>query len=164
MASYQVYDTDEVRLFDNKTDGIIINCTKLAVADIRDGNSDECEFINCRESMSLYGEWAKEIKFDDMPLGDREVARDAVAFVQYASSIASALEKGKQVVVFCTNGRSRSPCVVAAFFIIYRGHSLREIKMWFKEVYPKQRPITAKKSANFPNIEKFEAVLRLLGS
>lgn len=161
MTSYQVDDRDQVELFDNNTRGLIINCTKLAVADMRDGNSDECEFINCRESVSLYGEWAKAIKFDDMP-SPREVKRDAVAFVQYASSIASALEKGKKAVVFCKNGRSRSPCVVAAFYIIYRGLPLREIKMWFKELYPKQRPITAAKSSSFPNIEKFEAVLNLL--
>ena len=160
MSNYQVDDTDKVQLFDNKTGGFIINCTKLAVVD-SDGNSDECEFIDCRQPNSLYGERAKAIMYDDMP-SPREVNRDAEAFVQYASSIVSALEKGKKAVVFCKNGRSRSPCVVAAFFIIYRGHSLREIKMWFNEVYPRQRPVTAETSSNFPNIEKFEAVLNLL--
>ena len=161
MASYQVNDTDKVILADHITGRTIINCTKLAVAELRGGNSDKYEFINARQPNSTtYGTEAKAIKYDDMPTGNREVNRDAEAFVQYASSIVSALKTGKIAVVFCKNGRSRSPSVVAAFYVIYRGISLREIEVWFKEVYPRHRPVTAEQSAsNFPNIRKFWNVL-----
>lgn len=162
MASYQVDDTDKVLLVDPITRRTIINCTELAVDEMKcGGNSDEYEFINVLQANSIYGKMAKAIKYDDIPSA-RDINRDAEAFVQYASSIVSALQKGKKAVVFCKNGRSRSPCVVAAFYIIYRGLPLHEIKTWFNEVYPMQRPITAAVSSTFPNIDKFGIILNLL--
>lgn len=163
MPSFQVDDTAQVLLVDPITRGFIVNCSRLAVGEIRGSNSDKCEFIDLLQPNSVYGKWGKAIKYDDI-LSGRDVSRDAEAFVQYASLIASALEEGKKAVVFCKNGRSRSPCVVAAFYIIYRGLSLREIKEWFNKLYPMQRPVTAQVSSSpFPNIEKFETVLNLLG-
>lgn len=164
MPSCQVDDTAQVSLVDSVTRRFIVNCSRLAVGEIRGGNSDKCDFIDLLQPNSVYGKWGKAITYDNIPSG-RDVSRDAEAFVQYASLIASALEKGKKAVVFCKNGRSRSPCVIAAFYIIYRGLSLREIKEWFAKLYPMQRPVTARFSSTspFPNIEKFENVLNLLG-
>ncbi len=169
MPSCQVDDTDQVLLVDPITRRFIINCSRLAVGEIRGGNRDKhkCEFIDLLQPNSVYGKWGKALKYDDIQSG-RGVSRDAEAFVQYASSIASTLEKGKKAVVFCRNGRSRSPSVIAAFYIIYRGLSLREIKQWFEKLYPMQRPVSAVassavvSSSPFPNIEKFETVLNLL--
>ena len=140
-----------------------MNCSELAVDNMKYvGNNEEYEFINVVQANSIYGKLAKAIKYDDMP-SPEDLNHDAVAFVQHASSIASSLQNGKKAVVFCKNGRSRSPCVVAAFYIIFRGLSLLEIKTWFNEVYPRQRPITAAVSSAFPNIDKFENILNLLG-
>ncbi len=162
MPSCQVDDTAQVSLVDPVTRRFIVNCSRLAVAEIRGSSSNKCELIDLLQPGSVYGKWGKAIKYDGM---GRDVSRDAEAFVQYASLIASALERGKKAVVFCKNGRSRSPCVIAAFYIIYRGLSVREIKDWFAKLYPMQRPVTARFSSTspFPNIEKFENVLNLLG-
>jgi len=113
------------------------------------------------DSIKLIDVRGLALKWDVMP-GPRELKKYSQAFVQYACQIAVALETGKDAVVFCKNGRSRSPSVVATFYLIFRGMSLHEIKKWFSEAYPTQRPDTAKVSSTFPNLEKFENVLQLL--
>ena len=87
------------------------------------------------------------------------------AFVKCACRIDVALETGKDALVCCSIGRSRSPSVTAAFFVLFRGVSLDGeggIKCWFQEAYAAQRPETARVSLCFPNLEKFEAILNLL--
>ena len=151
---YQVKDKESANLLDCKTNRKIINCTRLLGDELtnKDGVDDSIVLIDAR---------GLALKYDVMP-GPRELKRYAQAFVQYACEIAVALEMGKDAVVFCKNGRSRSPSAVATFFLLFRGMSLDEIKKWFGEAYPAQRPTTAKVSSVFPNLEKFDNVLLLL--
>ena len=142
-------DTDKVILLDEKTHQIIINCTRL-VGDRFDNNAK-------------YGvvDVSRVIKSDSMP-EPREVKKVTELFVQCATAIADILESGKDALIYCKNGRSRSPAVVAAFFIIFRGYELDAIKGWFNEAYPSQRPETARVSTNFPNFDKYEQVMAQL--
>ena len=142
-------DTDKVILLDEKTHQIIINCTRL-VGDRFDNNAK-------------YGvvDVSRVIKSDSMP-EPREVKKVTELFVQCATAIADILESGKDALIYCKNGRSRSPAVVVAFFIIFRGYELDAIKGWFNEAYPSQRPETARVSTNFPNFDKYEQVMALL--
>ena len=155
---YQVQDKEAANLLDCKTNRKIINCTRLLGDELTNNKLDE---DGVDDSIVLIDTRGLALKFDVMP-GPRELKRYAQAFVQYACEIAVALEMGKDAVVFCKNGRSRSPSVVATFFLIFRGMSLDEIKKWFGEAYPAQRPTTAKVSTVFPNLEKFDNVLQFL--
>mmetsp|Transcript_11702 Transcript_11702/g.17575 ORF Transcript_11702/g.17575 Transcript_11702/m.17575 type:complete len:868 (+) Transcript_11702:37-2640(+) len=165
MSSYQVHDHDRVVLVDMKTCGTIENSTRLVVG--KDDhqfrlNNKGHELINCREGYHLYGQNCKGILWDEMP-SERSNNGYLEAFVQLSSAIAYVLEKEEKIpLIYCKNGRSRSPCVVAAFFIIYRGLTLNEIEVWFKESYPAQRPVTDEISSNFPNLDKFKGILTLL--
>jgi hypothetical protein len=165
MSAYQVNDYDRAVLVDTKTGRTIENCTKLVV-----GNEDQFklnneghELINCRKSYHLYGQKGKAIPWDEMP-SEKTIVAYTMAFVQLASAIAYTLEKEEKIpLVYCKNGRSRSPCVVAALpFILYRGLTLNEIEIWFNESYHVQRPITANASSNFPNFDKFKLILKFL--
>jgi rhodanese-related sulfurtransferase len=159
MSKYQVDDRDRVVLVDLKTRLTIINCTRLVGDEL--SNNNQYEVIDVSKAYVRCGKNAKALDLDEIP-SERDVNRYAEAFVQFSSAIAAALEKGKNVVCYCNNGRSRSPSVAAAFYIIYRGMSLNEIKMWYKEAYHKQRPETARDSVNFPNLHRFEQILVLL--
>lgn len=164
MSKYQVKDKDTVDLLDCKTNKKIINCTQPRgdeFANNKPADNESIQLINVRKSDIRFGEKGLALQWDVMP-ESRQVKKFAQAFVQYASAIAVALETGKDAVVYCKNGRSRSPSVVAAFYIIFRGMSLDETKKWFGEAYPAQRPDTATVSSNFPNLERFENVLQFL--
>lgn len=162
MSRYQVNDEAEVVLLDSKTRRVIRNCTRI-LGDTLNQSTDnvDVQTVNVRECDTRFGEGGQTLAYDVMPEG-REMQKVAAAFVQYASVIVHALETGKDAVVYCKNGRSRSPSVVAAFFILYRGVPLAELKQWFQEAYPAQRPETARVSSTFPNLERFEQVLHLL--
>lgn len=170
----QVQDTDAVLLLDWKTGQTIINCTQLVgdqlnnnmmeneeltglLKDKKDGN---LQLIDVRKADGRFGNDGRGLVWDFMPEG-RDVKVFAETFVQLASVIAEALANGKKVLLYCKNGRSRSPAVVATFYILFRGVSLGGVKMWFREAYPTQRPLTASVSASFPNLERFECVLNL---
>ena len=158
MASYQVQDFARAVLVDTKTCRTIENCTKLAVRNDEEGR----ELINCRSSYDRYGQQGLAIPWDEMA-SERTFKTYTRAFVQLASAIAYTLEKEEKIpLVYCKNGRSRSPSVVAAFFIIYRGLTVNEIDAWFKETYHAQRPVTAMTSSNFPNLDKFKNILIFL--
>ena len=159
MTIYQVHDYARVVLVDTKTYRTIENCTKLAVGDDEEGR----ELINCRSSYHRYGDIAIAIPWDEMP-SEWTFRTYTRAFVQLASAIAYTLEHEEKIpLVYCKNGRSRSPCVIAAFFVLYRGLTVEEIEVWFKETYPAQRPETAKESTVFPNLDKFKNILVFLG-
>eukprot|EP00985_Skeletonema_marinoi_P019356 scaffold11069_cov93-Skeletonema_marinoi.AAC.2 len=159
MSKYQVDERDKVVLVDLNTTLTIIICTRLVGDELN--NNDGREVIDVSKAYINVGKNANALDSDEVPL-QKDVSQYAETFVQYASAIAAALEKGKNVVCYCNHGRSRSPSVVAAFYVIYRGLSLNEIKLWFKEAFQKQRPETAKLSVNFPNLGRFEQILVLL--
>ena len=165
MSSLQIQDTDRAVLVDWKTYRTIENCTRLVVGNDEDEfirNNQGHELIDCRTSYYRYGQQGLAIPFDEMA-SERSFRKYTCAFVQLASAIAYTLEdEGKIPLVYCKNGRSRSPCVLAAFFILYRGFTVNEIEIWFKESYHVQRPVTATASTNFPNFDKFKNILIFL--
>ena len=65
-----------------------------------------------------------------------------------------ALLECQKVVLHCVNSRSRSPCVLLAFFIL-RGLSRDHAVKWLEVAFHKQRPTIARKSLEFPNFTKF---------
>ena len=91
---------------------------------------------------------------------EREAHQQVKSFVQYACVIALTLESKEQdTLVLCKNGRSRSPSVMAAFFVLFRGYQLGSIQEWFRCAYREQRPATHAVSNRFPNFERFARVL-----
>jgi hypothetical protein len=64
------------------------------------------------------------------------------------------------VVVCCWNGRSRSPTVVAAWLIEYRGLSLACAKAFMEDAFQIQRPRLSKTAgSSVPNLSKFDLSL-----
>ena len=68
--------------------------------------------------------------------------------VDYCSEMHKALMKTKRVVVYCKNGRSRSPCVILAFFLL-RGMSRDHAVEYLTLAFQTQRPTIYERSANF---------------
>jgi len=159
---YQVYDSDKVVLVDPATRNLIINVTRI-LGEKMGKDKRSVVVVNVRLAHGYFKDEGRAISRDVNPGPTaREISTFAEAFVQHASVIAMALGTGKNALVYCQNGRSRSPSVIAAFFIIFRGVPLGELKSWFNEVYPKQRPATARVSAEFPNMSRFEPILMFL--
>ena len=175
MTAYHLNDVDTVVLMDPKTGQLIHNCTRILGDQLGNNKVDHADHenllrahsngllqpIDVRKSDSRFGHARRDISWDTLPM-PKELRSFATAFVQNACIMAAALESGKDVIIYCKNGRSRSPCVVAAFYLLFRGFSLAHIKKWFGEAYPAQRPLTAEKSSVFPNLHKFLNVLHLL--
>jgi len=68
--------------------------------------------------------------------------------VDYSCAMHDALMKTKRVVVYCKNGRSRSPCVVLAFYLL-RGMSRDHAVEYLTLAFQTQRPTIYERSANF---------------
>ena len=104
---------------------------------------------------------AKALTHDEF-VAPRRMQKFLEQLVDYATWVALALANREKVVVHCKNGRSRSPCVILAFFMIFRG--LREDigRKWLTPTFRQQRPEIAKVSPQFPNYTKFNNVLEEL--
>ena len=68
--------------------------------------------------------------------------------VDYCCQMHKALMKTKRVVVYCKNGRSRSPCVILAFYLL-RGMSRDHAVEYLTLAFQTQRPTIYERSANF---------------
>jgi hypothetical protein len=83
--------------------------------------------------------------------------------IDYACLMHKHLVKFGSVVVHCKNGRSRSPTVILAFFML-RGIPLQSATQFLIKAFHSQRPTIAKSSASFPNFPKFDNVILSLGN
>ena len=81
--------------------------------------------------------------------------------VDFACLLHFHLSKNEKVLVFCKNGRSRSPCIILAFLLL-RGLPREQAVTYLTHAFQTQRPTIANRSANFPNFDKFMNVTLLL--
>ena len=84
----------------------------------------------------------------DSFVGPTKVLEFSQMLVDYCCEMHDALMKTKRVVVYCKNGRSRSPCVVLAFYIL-RGMSRDHAVEYLRLAFQTQRPTIYERSANF---------------
>jgi hypothetical protein len=164
MSSIEVNDNDIAQLIDVDTEQVLMNCTRTSARSLllKDDNDRETEGVYVNLPYEEYGDKGLGLTWDCAPEHAKEEVRHAKCFIQFACVIAGKLKNGKDVVVYCKNGRSRSPSVLASFFLIFRGMSLSSIFKWFRKAYKDQRPLTNRVSASFPNFDRFGGVLRLL--
>ena len=95
-------------------------------------------------------------------LGNQSMKKFICMLVDYATYIHLELEKHHAVVVCCKNGRSRSPNVMVAFLILYRGFTYAAAVAWLTNAFRAQRPHISSVSVSFPNWIKFHNVLTQL--
>ena len=167
VPKLQVDDDEFVRLLDLFTGRVIFNCTKPLAKERKE--SDEAYPKRFQDSTDLYvnrkyqalGGNSVALNWNEMANGTAEIDRQIKAFVQFACVIAYELKQGRDILVYCKDGRSRSPCVMAVFFVLFRGYSRQKTKDWFNEAFSKQRPATYEisRAGNFPNFERFDLVL-----
>jgi hypothetical protein len=163
MSSVEVNDNEIAYLIDVDTEQVLMNCTRTsALSLLEKANDRQTEGVYVNEPREEYGDKGLGLKWDCAPEHAKEELRQAKCFIQLACVIAEKLKNGKNVVVYCKNGRSRSPSVLASFFLIFRGMPLSSIFKWFRMAYKTQRPLTNQVSASFPNFDRFGGVLRLL--
>ena len=84
----------------------------------------------------------------DSFVDSKQVLTYSQMLVDYCCEMHDALMKTKRVVVYCKNGRSRSPCVILAFFLLRgmpRDHAVEYLTLAFQT----QRPTIHERSANF---------------
>ena len=84
----------------------------------------------------------------DSFVGPNQVLEFSQMLVDYCCEMHDALMKTKRVVVYCKNGRSRSPCVILAFFLL-RGMSRDHAVDYLTLAFQSQRPTIYERSANF---------------
>jgi hypothetical protein len=70
--------------------------------------------------------------------------------------------KREHVIIHCLNSRSRSPSVLLAYFVLFRGIQLEKAKKWLHMAFQSQRPIITRVSSDVPKFFKFEDVIRSL--
>jgi hypothetical protein len=104
-------------------------------------------------------------KDDARPTTKLKEIRYAEAIARLATQLACALQQDN-CTINCINSRSRSPAVVAAFYILFRGCSayLDGLLVYLTSSMQQQRPVLAKRAADkkksFPNFDKFKSVLQ----
>ena len=96
---------------------------------------------SCRDSVDM-------IFTHDTFVGPNQVLAYSQMLVDYCCEMHKALMKTKRVIVYCKNGRSRSPCVILAFYLLRgmpRDHAVEYLTLAFHT----QRPTIYEQSANF---------------
>jgi len=93
----------------------------------------------------------------DSFVDNNKTRRYVELLVDYACLMHSHLEQHGSVVVHCKNGRSRSPTVILAFFML-RGIGRTHAIAFLEEAFQIQRPTIALRSPAFPNFAKFDNV------
>ena len=91
----------------------------------------------------------------DAYVDNKNMRKAVTTFTDYALYIHLSLLKYDTFVLCCKNGRSRSPNVILAFLVIFRGMSNAMASPWLTALFKSQRPTIASKSAEFPNFGKF---------
>ena len=157
-----------VRIFDHRS-GHLLLCVSETLA--RDFSwLDEHQLTEDEEDFQIISVNRKPVPFrpnskaltHDEFVSPRRLQRFMEQLVDYATWVALALANRDKVVVHCKNGRSRSPCVILAFFMIFRGLRQSIGRKWLTPTFREQRPEIAKVSPQFPNFTKFSNVLEEL--
>jgi len=78
----------------------------------------------------------------------KQVMAYSQMLVDYSCEMHKALVKTKRVIVYCKNGRSRSPCVILAFLLL-RGMTRDHAVGYLRLAFHTQRPTIYEQSANF---------------
>lgn len=153
MASFRVLDEEMCNLVDDIT-STVISC----------GTRELCQNLETTTQGTDASVDVKYDIFDDKSNGSSERRQNVNLFIKFATRIAIlARLKKPRILVYCKNGRSRSPSVIATFFVLFRGFAVEEVKSWFNIAFPKQRPVTNKASrCGFPNFDKFTDVLEAI--
>ena len=162
-----------VTLFDFKTGKRIICTNKSNVKENEwidklsrtvDGEADkQAPFVlDVRAPIPFLSE---RVAFDwDSFVAPNNVDRFCMLLVAYSTFIHCQLKQPdvSTIVVFCDNGRSRSPNVLVAFFMIFRGLTYPSAISWLRESFHAQRPCIAAASPEFPNFSKFWNLMQRL--
>jgi len=150
-APAPVYDYDNggtAQLCDLETGRIIVNCNKNFV-----------DKHTLPESLRIKTPLCAIHLLDSTPESNK-VPDEAKKHLAEATKLAVELASDRDVLIYCNNGRSRSPSIVAMFFIAFRGRKYKEVLDWFKSVYTEHRALTGSVVPNLPNLAKFELLLR----
>ena len=128
-----------LRVFDPVSGGTIVcaNKTHISPAWIRQFVGKQTHTIDVTRRFT-----------HDQFVGAKKVQEFAAMLVDYSCEMHKALMKTKRVVVYCKNGRSRSPCVVLAFYLL-RGMSRDHAVEYLRLAFQTQRPTIYERSANF---------------
>ena len=159
---------DTVQIYDHHS-GHTILCVAETLArdyswlDEHQLSEDEIDFqiVSVNRRPVPFRNNAKALTHDEF-VAPRRVQSFMEQLVDYATWVALALASREKVVVHCKNGRSRSPCVVLAFFMIFRGVRQSMGRQWLTPTFREQRPEIARVSPQFPNFTKFSNVLEEL--
>ena len=97
----------------------------------------------------------KSILKSDAYVHNQNIKNAVKTFTDYALYIHLQLLEHNTFVLCCKNGRSRSPNIVLAFLMLFRGMAYSMATSWLTALFKTQRPYIAAKSAMFPNFTKY---------
>ena len=135
------------KYLDKNADGKYTTCPAIDVtrqAPYNDGNNDS----------------NKRFTYDSF-VDTKNVDKFCKLLIDYSCWMNQLLLVHKKVVIFCKNGRSRSPNVVLAFLLL-RGMTRDDAVGWLTLANRTQRPHISRTSAAFPNFVSGEVLVVLL--
>ena len=166
MASYRIYEPDNqfLRVHDQLTGGWIFVTNKQRGGDhewrrkyvdnYEGGPTGVCPTIDVTQQ-APYNDGGKKNAFThDSFVDQKHVPKYCQLLIDYSCWVHQYLLVNRKVVIYCNNGRSRSPCVLLAFFLL-RGMKRNDAVSWLKKAFEIQRPQMFSKSASFPNFGKY---------
>ena len=164
MTSYGFaeHDDEYLKIYDTLTGGWIFICNRSHGIDYNwrrkyldrnaDGKYTTCPAIDVTKQAPYddgNNDSKKTFSFDSF-VDRKNVDAFNKKLIDYACWINQLLLDNKKVVIFCKNGRSRSPNVVLAFLLL-RGMTRDDAVAWLTLANRTQRPHIAIHSAAFPN-------------
>jgi hypothetical protein len=102
------------------------------------------------------------ITSDKLPDGVMFFHRRARLLIKICCAIEAALLSGKNVVIFCENSRSRSPSVLVAHQLLFRGYEVHSSMVWFRYLYADHRKKSYLVSTKFPNFDYWTSTLEFI--
>ena len=115
--------------------------------------------INVADDCIPHLDDTKTFSHDDM-VGAEELKSRCKTIVQYSTYMHIFLgSNAGNFIISCLRGRSRSPCVILCFLILFRGFNTERGIEYLTKAFRDQRPTMARSSSNdsknFPNLRRY---------
>jgi hypothetical protein len=160
MASYtDEPDSEYLRVYDEQTGGAIF-CANASHVNNESWKQNVfgnyyVPIINVEQDVPFERMDTQSFKHDPFSNGSIEEEKCLKMLVDYACQMHIHLQKHKVVLVHCTSGRSKSPNVILAYFLL-QGKDRQKSIRWLTTAFQNQRPTAASTiPGDFPNWNMF---------
>ena len=135
--------------------------SKFKTAALEDKQLNLNQQINVAEQPIPFLSSSEPFSHDDHMVYSRDLEATCKVIVHYSTYVHILLSAHHEntVIISCLRGRSRSPCIILSFLILFRGFNTQRAINFLSTAFRQQRPtmalLSSRQQKNFPNLSKY---------